>query len=1146
MPGLPRGLRDYQNFVPHINIIIGPNASGKSSTARVIRELIWRQATGEVTANALVDFDGQEWELKLDGRRASSRRNGVEDILAGVPAWEGHYRYTLALHELVAAEDGDLARQVVRESVGYDLDAAQRALGYASGANSPRMNVYRDFKAAKDAYDEKFRGQDDLNREQGRLTRLMLEKGGADRAGALLEWNRQLLEFLRAKQSLADAQTALAAFPAVLDFLSGEEYQNLEDLREQLETLATEVKNLQNEITSAEDRRKLLNFPEVGLPSTLLHVLDDKIAKLFELEKELTEKEQDIADATAREEAALKRLGTEHGISEWDGVTFLDIDGLEAYLQKVHQLLSRKGSVEALINELERSAGAHENPPPADLLNGIDNLTGWLQDFKPEEKKKPIPDWSLWVIAALAFVPTFCVIVFGKAGLIAIIIVFVIAAIFFFLRKGGGQNVANVRRSDFQRLELPEPIEWSVAQVQKRLTELVEQLVEAKWQQRVADRVEIHKDELEAMKPELKEMRNQYDSLKDQLKLIPVAPSGDLRSFDGMYFFLRYAGEWHDCYSERVGLQNALRTIEGQRETQLAAINILFSSANVGPTDDASTAKVLLRQLEDNDRSWGSEGIVIVNAKRGVKEREPRQEQLIDKINEIFDRCAVESGEDQDVRELVAKVENYQQVKQGCRDTTTLLTEKERVLGETLLFSSQAVEMNQIDIATVEARLPAISVQASGLEQITRDIGGINAKIELAESGNSLEIALKEKEERLADLEEMYDMNLGAVTGKLLIDTLKKQADDRDRPAVFRRANTIFRRITNGKFELRLRSSEPPAFGAFDTVESEWRDLKELSTGTRIQLLLSVRLAFIDSLESSVSIPIVADELLANSDPQRASAIVDALAEISRQGRQIFYFTSQADEVEKWLGFLADKPEITQAVFVLDGLENEGYELLHMRPAEEFGGQHLLEALPEVGDRDYAQYGAVLRVGPFDVMSDQPDRLHVWYLFDDPHVVHNLLEKGLNYWGQLRSYRSVGGRLDNLDAGTVEQVTSKIAVFERFQELYRKGRPRKINRLVLENSGVISSGFMDAVTEKSEMLGHNPRDLLHALDTGEVARFQSRSVERLREYLTDKGFLSDETPLSAEEIWVQLAAFISQSLIRQEEARRFVARILGI
>ena len=76
-------------------------------------------------------------------------------------------------------------------------------------------------------------------------------------------------------------------------------------------------------------------------------------------------------------------------------------------------------------------------------------------------------------------------------------------------------------------------------------------------------------------------------------------------------------------------------------------------------------------------------------------------------------------------------------------------------------------------------------------------------------------------------------------------------------------------------------------------------ELTELSSATRVQLLLSVRLAFVETGETRYRLPLTLDETLANSDDVRASAIITTMASLA-EDRQIFYFTAQNDEVNKW------------------------------------------------------------------------------------------------------------------------------------------------------------------------------------------------------------------------------------------------------
>jgi hypothetical protein len=305
-----------------------------------------------------------------------------------------------------------------------------------------------------------------------------------------------------------------------------------------------------------------------------------------------------------------------------------------------------------------------------------------------------------------------------------------------------------------------------------------------------------------------------------------------------------------------------------------------------------------------------------------------------------------------------------------------------------------------------------------------------------------------------------------------------------------------------------------------------------------------VRLAFIDSQEETVSIPIIADELLANSDSRRSAAIMEALVEISRQGRQIFYFTSQEGEVSRWESFLADKTDISRKVFRIGGGENEDYLSGITIPGRQFGGAHLLEVVPNPRSLDHAQYGAALGNRNFNPMADGSDRLHVWYLFDDQLIIYRLLKKGLVHWGQLQTYLQAGGDMSEVDQGLLDPAAQKIKILSRYLELYRQGRPWAIDRSVLERSGAVSTNFIDAVSEKLEEVGYDPEQLLAALGRAEVSRFSGRKVDQLRDFLVDEGFISEDKILSHEEIWVLLAAFVSQTGISLEEAQRFVERVL--
>src|SRR5690625_1073578 len=81
-PGLPQGLKAYRDFSPCVNIIYGPNASGKSSTVRAVLQLIWQQERRGVILNAEARLGEDRWVFQVDHRPVLTQKNGITDHLS--------------------------------------------------------------------------------------------------------------------------------------------------------------------------------------------------------------------------------------------------------------------------------------------------------------------------------------------------------------------------------------------------------------------------------------------------------------------------------------------------------------------------------------------------------------------------------------------------------------------------------------------------------------------------------------------------------------------------------------------------------------------------------------------------------------------------------------------------------------------------------------------------------------------------------------------------------------------------------------------------------------------------------------------------------------------------------------------------------
>ena len=77
-----------------------------------------------------------------------------------------------------------------------------------------------------------------------------------------------------------------------------------------------------------------------------------------------------------------------------------------------------------------------------------------------------------------------------------------------------------------------------------------------------------------------------------------------------------------------------------------------------------------------------------------------------------------------------------------------------------------------------------------------------------------------------------------------------------------------------------------------DGKKSDALQVEELSSGTREQLFLAIRLALVDRYrEQGVELPMVLDDILVNFDQARTEAAVETLKDYSRNGQQVLFFT---------------------------------------------------------------------------------------------------------------------------------------------------------------------------------------------------------------------------------------------------------------
>ncbi len=1129
MPGFPEGLDGYGDLAPGMNIIAGPNASGKSSTARVIQQLIFRNKTDGLIVRASVTIGNEPWEIIIDSNYVAVQRNGIDADLGGLPPSEAQSRYMLALHELITENEDDLARQIIKESIGgYDLDEAASDLGYSPMIRNKSVREFQDYENAERDFKRIRKEQHDLKDDELRLESLSVERKAAEKAMQLKSLYETLINSLEAQQVLDSKLALLSAFPAILEKMAGHEYSELESLEEKIGQTIRETNTAKETVAALAKRLSQPGIPESGIDDVILEELDKRIERLSEIERKARENLEKSEASFVKENEALKNLGIPAEEKAWQGADLKDISGLDEFLKTSQQIWSEKQMWESRIQELRLEIEAKEIPS-SELLNmGIRTLTNWLQENHHSSRS---PAWLLPTLLFLIIASGLLAYYLGWIWLTGP----VLAGLAIWLSKRTGKMLnLEVRMKDYRKTGLEEPAAWNVDRVAEKLEELIGKLGQAKAVERNLLKIDEYEKQLEKLDVKIENIDRIRNEWKSKLKAAP-------EDYSGLYVYIMHIREWQTHHSETEVLTKRGKALEEEYSLEIGRINTLLKTSGVGKVSDSIKAKTVFKKLEKDEFTRRE---LIRDQERLSREILYKEEEVkrdTAKLRTIYNTLEVEEGNKEIIRHYLDRLEDYRRARKEAELASGLRDAAKKTLENHPMFNMHLRDAGDISIDTAKERLKQFESEAEGLDELKKVMNSIETLVGKEKKGHMLEDAITLRDDALTQLGRLYDENMSSLTGHLIVNHLKKVSTEQNRPAVFRRASELLNRITKGRYELRLEEKGDPSFRAFDTKTRTGHSLNQLSTGTRIQLLIAVRLAFIETQEPALKLPILADELLANSDDIRASAIIEALTEIAREGRQIFYFTAQDDEVMRWKNVLSSENDSDYRIIRLSG-KSDGIGFAGKIPVL----PAFIRQIPEPVNDDHNAYANQLDVPAFNLMTQDSSGLHLWYLINDNRLLYNVLKSGLTHYGQLSSYLGYGGQINGLTDEIWHRMNECTAVLDRYIDLCRTGRPGIIDRQVLLDSGAVSDTFINDVTTVLHSFSGNPEKLVEALYNGSVSGFRHSKTDQLEAYLSEHGFIDPQPILPDEEIWLRLHAYSSGHGYDPSLAEEVIKRIISL
>lgn len=226
-------------------------------------------------------------------------------------------------------------------------------------------------------------------------------------------------------------------------------------------------------------------------------------------------------------------------------------------------------------------------------------------------------------------------------------------------------------------------------------------------------------------------------------------------------------------------------------------------------------------------------------------------------------------------------------------------------------------ELSSLDPQSLTAAAASLSAQVASAEQsrqaAIQEQGALVRELEYKEQGSAAmecEQRLKRLRSELVELSEQWVVH--RLAGDLLQRTIDRFTRDHE-PQLLRHTRRFFRDLTDGRYcVVEHDSGKHGGFAVRDQQGHAWQPDK-LSTGTREQLYLAIRLAFITHFnEQHEPLPVIMDDCFVNFDDLRARLALRTLIRW-RESVQTILLSCHWRSVEALAELAPETPVITIA-----------------------------------------------------------------------------------------------------------------------------------------------------------------------------------------------------------------------------------------
>ena len=260
----------------------------------------------------------------------------------------------------------------------------------------------------------------------------------------------------------------------------------------------------------------------------------------------------------------------------------------------------------------------------------------------------------------------------------------------------------------------------------------------------------------------------------------------------------------------------------------------------------------------------------------------------------------VNTEDPEEFRRLAAVNEEYQEYSKN------LETQKNTVIHAFGPNANLVGLIKEIDKQSAEILEGTISETRQLLTALETERDDLNGELtlsqqELDDLGKSNESSgLLTKREALLEELRLQGLDWSKYCLALSVLQMARTKNERERqPQVIQRASEFFNEVTSGTYSgLRAPVGESSIIAV--TKSGEEKTPMQLSRGTREQMYLALRFGLVKEFNQHIaSLPVVVDDVLVNSDPVRAEALVNQFVNLS-ETNQVLVFTCHPTLVKQY------------------------------------------------------------------------------------------------------------------------------------------------------------------------------------------------------------------------------------------------------